>query len=208
VTTGAVLEFDLGRFLGWAGNPDAVGSAQLVLHAPQTTAPIQAPVNIGSILAVGDLVFFSAATPGEGQELWVTEGSEETTRFVMDLNPGADGSFPANFVNVGGKLYFTANGGVAGTQLWKSDGTALGTQKVADIPGFAANLTALSGSAVLTAAQAGPSDGIPAVDYSFTLEILRADGSMIRAGNRRRSPRTAHLPNAAASRRSATSGRN
>ncbi|HXW10359.1 MAG TPA: hypothetical protein VD737_07075, partial [Steroidobacteraceae bacterium] len=178
VTSGAVLEFDLGRFLGWAGNPDAVGSAQLVLHAPQTTAPIQAPVNIGAILPVGNLVFFSASTPGEGQELWVTEGTEETTRFVADLNPGADGSFPGNFVNVGGKLYFTANTGVAGTQLWKSDGTTDGTQKVADIPGFAANLTALSGSAVLTAATAGPSDGIPAVDYAFTLEILRANGTL------------------------------
>ena len=77
VTTGAVLEFDLGRFLGWAGDPDAVGSAALVLHAPQTAAPIQAPVNIGQILAVGNLVFFSASTPGAGQELWVTDGTEE-----------------------------------------------------------------------------------------------------------------------------------
>jgi ELWxxDGT repeat protein len=149
-----------------------------VLHAPQTTAPIQAPVNIGAILAVGDLVFFSASTPGEGQELWVTEGTEATTRFVKDLKPGVDGSFPVNFINVGGKLYFTANGGVAGTELWKSDGTALGTVKVADIPGFAANFAALSGSAVLTATNAGPGNGRPAVDYTFSVEVLRADGSL------------------------------
>ena len=84
-----------------------------------------------------------------------------------------------NFTDVGGKLYFTANVGVAGTQLWKSDGTAAGTVKVADIPGFAANLTAIAGSSVLNAALAGPANGIPAVDYSFS----------VGAAARRRQPR-------------------
>ncbi len=42
---------------------------------------------------------------------------------------------PTLLTNVDGKLYFVANDGLAGEELWKSDGTAAGTQLVANTSG-------------------------------------------------------------------------
>ena len=52
---------------------------------------------------------------------------------VKDINPGSDGSIPRILTNVGGTLFFAANDGTHGAELWKSDGTAAGTVMVKDI---------------------------------------------------------------------------
>ena len=113
VSVGQVLEFDLGRFLGWAGNPDAVGSATLILDAPTAAGPVQAPTSVSSLTFSGNRLFFTAFDD-HGFELWVTDGTKAGTRLVADLNPGVLGSYPANLVDVGGVLYFTANSGAGG----------------------------------------------------------------------------------------------
>ncbi len=45
------------------------------------------------------------------------------------------GSAAENLVDVNGTLFFTANDGTTGVELWKSDGTAAGTTLVKDIRG-------------------------------------------------------------------------
>jgi ELWxxDGT repeat protein len=52
---------------------------------------------------------------------------------VADLAIGAGGSNPSQFVNVSGTLFFRANDGVNGDELWRSDGTSAGTTLVKDI---------------------------------------------------------------------------
>ena len=48
------------------------------------------------------------------------------------------GSIPSDLTNVNGTLYFTADDGTHGEELWKTDGTAAGTVMVKDIlPGSA-----------------------------------------------------------------------
>src|SRR5438876_992683 len=69
---------------------------------------------------------------------------------VKDINTTAAGgsSYPQNLTDVNGTLFFSANDGVNGTELWKSDGTDAGTVMVKDInpgagsssPGAMANL--------------------------------------------------------------------
>jgi ELWxxDGT repeat protein len=51
---------------------------------------------------------------------------------VKDLNTQGNGS-PQRLTNVDGTLYFVANNGTNGNELWKSDGTEAGTAMVKDI---------------------------------------------------------------------------
>lgn len=52
---------------------------------------------------------------------------------VKDIDPGGDSSSPASLTDVNGALYFTADDGTHGTELWSSDGTVAGTVLVSDI---------------------------------------------------------------------------
>ncbi len=53
-------------------------------------------------------------------------------KLVKDINPTGS-SFPANLTQVGNKVFFAANDGVHGVELWKSNGTAAGTKMVKNI---------------------------------------------------------------------------
>ena len=44
-----------------------------------------------------------------------------------------DDSDPSSLTGVGGTLFFTADDGIHGRELWKSDGTKAGTVLVKDI---------------------------------------------------------------------------
>ncbi|OYD92880.1 hypothetical protein CDG76_19380 [Nostoc sp. 'Peltigera membranacea cyanobiont' 210A] len=60
--------------------------------------------------------------------------AEETSiNLIKDINPGGASSSPQNLTNVNGTLYFRANDGSGGFELWKSDGTEAGTVRVKDI---------------------------------------------------------------------------
>ena len=59
------------------------------------------------------------------------------TELVADIRDGQtnsdSGGFGGEFIEYKGELYFSANNGEIGRELWKSDGTADGTQLVKDI---------------------------------------------------------------------------
>ena len=88
---------------------------------------------------------FAADDGVHGVELWRTNGTNGRTSLVKDIQVGATGSGPGNFgVGGGGSLpfaalgsyvYFSANDGVHGQELWRSDGTAAGTTEVTDLSG-------------------------------------------------------------------------
>jgi ELWxxDGT repeat protein len=86
-----------------------------------------------------DKLYFTADDGVHGDELFVSDGTPEGTRLAADLYPGENSygyinsSFPMNFVEFNDKLYFTADDGENGRELFVSDGTAEGTQLVADI---------------------------------------------------------------------------
>ena len=90
---------------------------------------------------VGTMVFFSAdANQGVvlgdvGRELFMTDmaSASSPVRLVKDIATGALSSNPEYFEPMQGKLYFTADNGIAGRELWRSDGTSMGTGLVTNI---------------------------------------------------------------------------
>jgi RNA polymerase sigma factor (sigma-70 family) len=86
---------------------------------------------------VNGTLFFTADDGVHGRELWKSDGTAAGTRMVKDINPGPASGFPdawiGNLIAVGPTLFFTADDGLHGVELWKSDGTAEGTVMVKDI---------------------------------------------------------------------------
>ena len=90
----------------------------------------------GPVVALDGSRGLFPASGVEGRELWLTDGTNSGTRLVKDINPGGFGaasSNPTNLTNAGGIVYFGADDGVHGSELWKSDGTDAGTALVKDI---------------------------------------------------------------------------
>ncbi|MCP3692876.1 MAG: hypothetical protein GY917_11820, partial [Planctomycetaceae bacterium] len=75
VISGAILEFDLGRFLDYVGNPDAIGEANLLLDIPEAVAAQPGPINVHNLTAAGGLLYFTGYVEQYGFELWVTDGT-------------------------------------------------------------------------------------------------------------------------------------
>ncbi len=107
----------------------------------------QATVNIllnEANTAWNNKFYFVGNDAANGNELWITDGTAAGTKLLKNINPGASGSDPAgsahnhSFPVVNNMLFFIANDGVHGAELWKTDGTAAGTVLVKDInPGSA-----------------------------------------------------------------------
>ena len=62
-------------------------------------------------------LYFSARRPQNGRELWATNGNAAT--MVKDLLPGIDSGSPRELTRFRGTVYFTANDGLRGRELWK-----------------------------------------------------------------------------------------
>src|SRR5215211_4577763 len=92
--------------------------------------------------------FFRAWDKKHGEELWRTDGTESGTKLIKDINPdlppgarcdqGDCGipkgwSHPDTVTVMGKQVFFAADDGKHGVELWKSDGTEKGTKLVKDI---------------------------------------------------------------------------
>ena len=141
----------------------------------------------------GDKLYFVADDGTSGGELYVTDGTAEGTKLIKDINLGSGSSFEVagelylsrpDFTEFNGKLYFRANDGTSGTELFVTDGTAEGTKLVADInPGsggsFPTNLTVFNNELFFNASD----DGILNQPSSRELFKLTMNDTMTQPSN-------------------------
>ena len=88
-------------------------------------------------VSMGNKIFFSAYDSLNGRELWCTDGTTSGTYMVKDINPGITSSI-GDYFNLtacihDSILYFKADDGVYGSELWRSDGTPGGTYLLKDL---------------------------------------------------------------------------
>ncbi len=96
-----------------------------------------------SFTVVNNTLFFRANDGTHGYELWKSDGTPDGTVMLKDIYPGTNGAWTTgydyyystspNFTVVNNTLFFIANDGTHGYELWKSDGTPDGTVLVKDI---------------------------------------------------------------------------
>lgn len=140
-----------GDLLYWIGPQDVSNGNSSVWRTDGTadgTFPLRNPDSEGdrlvgrSYTAVGDLLYFRGDDGASGFELWRTDGTNAGTYRVKDIHPGPEGSPqvslstnspPPAMTAVGDLLFFFADDGQSGLELWRSDGTEAGTYRIKDI---------------------------------------------------------------------------
>ena len=107
---------------------DGTASGTIALTLPGMATP-------NSLFCSGNILYYTANNIGgnTGVELGKTDGTDLGTVLVKDINPGGDSSYPQNFADINGTLYFSATDGTHGQEFWKSDGTSDGTVMIKDI---------------------------------------------------------------------------
>lgn len=87
------------------------------------------------LIAFGDMLLFMAQTPREGNELWRLRAGREPD-MLANIRGGPDSTEARNFFVWKDHVYFLADDGVHGEELWRTDGkSGEGTVMVKDIIG-------------------------------------------------------------------------
>lgn len=75
---------------------------------------------LANVFSAGPYLYFRGSSSGAGEELWVLSNDMQSSSMVMDINPGAGSSSPGKFAysNRNGLLFFTADDGKHGEELW------------------------------------------------------------------------------------------
>lgn len=142
----------------WITNGTSAGTKLVrdINPGPASSSP-------AGFVALEDKVFFAASDGTSGIEPWITDGTEAGTQLIRDVNAGSASAISA----IGlmpvvhqGFVYFPANDGSLGTELWRTDGTAANTTLVKDLnPGAAsgspAHLASLGARLVFSAEAPG-----------------------------------------------------
>lgn len=68
-----------------------------------------------------DYTYFTAYHPQRGVELYLTRGTPQSTRLVMDIYPGDESGMPQHMCSAAWRLFFTARGASAGRELWVAE---------------------------------------------------------------------------------------
>lgn len=114
----------------WATDGTNTGTVQLLEINPTSSSfP-------GNYFAFNGKVYFTNASGPVGSELYSTDGTPGGTGLVKNINlqnGGVTGSNPASFTAIGDSLYFLANDGFFGEELYVTAGTEASTRRLTDL---------------------------------------------------------------------------
>jgi ELWxxDGT repeat protein len=110
----------------------------------------------------------------------ITGTGPAVAALVKDINPGLASSYPLFPTNVNGTLFFAANDGSHGVELWQSNGTSSGTALVKDIlPGSAGSdpsyLTNVNGTLFFQASDGSNGEELWKSDGTSSGTVLVSD---------------------------------
>lgn len=91
---------------------------------PYVTSPPQ-------IASINDQLICPVTTVASGMELAIVSATGK--EIIKDINAGLNGSDPHNFYTFNNMLYFAANDGLNGMEVWTTDGTPANTQMLKNI---------------------------------------------------------------------------
>ncbi len=120
----AVVLYDDGD-TAWLGGP-ALSTTDGTAAGTQLVAPVMSEAFHGAALLNGKLIF--AGKDADGMEPWVSDGTAAGTFQLADLRAGAPGSSPGGFLALGSYVLFGAEQTNGLRQVWRTDGTAAGTE--------------------------------------------------------------------------------
>lgn len=109
----------------WCSDGTAAGTLRLTDEPAGSLAPRE-------LTAFGARCVCGGSTAANGWELWISDGTIAGTGLLKDIQPGSGSSIQPQaggpgYAAIGDRLYFSADDGVQGYQLWVSDGTTVGT---------------------------------------------------------------------------------
>ena len=117
----------------WKSDGTTTGTVMVKDINPGTASAF----STSSFFNMNGTLYFSANDGINGEELWKSDGTTNGTVMVKDIRVGSSGGLDFSniqyFVNYQGSLYFLANDGTTGAEIWKTDGTSNGTMLVKDI---------------------------------------------------------------------------
>ena len=101
-------------------------------------------IDPNSLVVSGGTAWFTANDGTHGNQIWQSNGTAGGTMMLTDINPGpsagltfASGSaaLSPNLIDVNESLYFLANDGVHGSQLWRTEPVAGGAAMLSNVSG-------------------------------------------------------------------------
>ncbi|MBY0278291.1 hypothetical protein K2Z84_23430 [Candidatus Binatia bacterium] len=163
-----------------AGDPQTGSELWRTDGTPQGTTivadlnpgPAGSSYNGGTMAKLGRRVLFAADDGTHGREIHVTDGTPGGTQLLRDIYPGPGGSGTFGVARLGDAIYFGASS-PTGSELWRSDGTDAGTERVAVV----APPPALGGDAPIAFARLGDVLLFAVTRPETGTELWRSDGT-------------------------------